>query len=105
MVGCTEFICVFPRALIVGKGADSVTCCRFLFFRLLLFFMPEGCTVRDRMVYAASSAALKDGLGQVSSSTSWPLVMQVNSSILTHTLSVYVTFVFSRVISKLLPSA
>jgi len=31
---------------------------------LLLFYMPEGCTVRDRMVYAASSAALKDGLGQ-----------------------------------------
>jgi hypothetical protein len=26
--------------------------------------MPEGCTVRDRMVYAASAAALKDGLGQ-----------------------------------------
>ena len=31
---------------------------------LLIFFMPEGCTVRDRMVYAASAAALKDGLGQ-----------------------------------------
>ena len=26
--------------------------------------MPDGCTVRDRMVYAASVAALKDGLGQ-----------------------------------------
>jgi twinfilin-like protein len=26
--------------------------------------MPEGCTVRDRMVYAASASALKDGLGQ-----------------------------------------
>jgi twinfilin-like protein len=31
---------------------------------LLIFFMPEGCTVRDRMVYAASASALKDGLGQ-----------------------------------------
>lgn len=30
---------------------------------LLIFFMPEGCTVRDRMIYAASAAALKDGLG------------------------------------------
>lgn len=31
---------------------------------LLIFYMPEGCTVRDRMIYAASAAALKDGLGQ-----------------------------------------
>lgn len=30
---------------------------------LLIFYMPDGCTVRDRMVYAASTAALKDGLG------------------------------------------
>ena len=30
---------------------------------LLIFYMPEGCTVRDRMVYAASASALKDGLG------------------------------------------
>lgn len=30
---------------------------------LLLFHMPEGSTVRDRMVYASSAGALKDGLG------------------------------------------
>jgi hypothetical protein len=30
---------------------------------LLIFYMPDGCTVRDRMIYAASTAALKDGLG------------------------------------------
>lgn len=31
---------------------------------LLIFFMPEGCTVRDRMVYASSASALKEGLGE-----------------------------------------
>lgn len=30
---------------------------------LLIFYMPEDCSVRDRMVYSSSSAALKEGLG------------------------------------------
>lgn len=30
---------------------------------LLIFYMPEGSTVRDRMVYASSTNAFKDGLG------------------------------------------
>jgi twinfilin-like protein len=44
-----------PAYLVYRKKMDELL--------QLIFYMPEGATVRDRMIYASSTGALKDGLG------------------------------------------
>jgi hypothetical protein len=51
--------CSVKKVIHVGVWAHFLLHCL-----CFLFVSVSGCTVRDRMVYAASSAALKDGLGQ-----------------------------------------
>ena len=49
------FLVARPTAAVSGaSGSDKW---------LLVFYMPDGATVRDRMIYSSSSSALRDGLG------------------------------------------